>query len=125
MTRYQNPNDRATLIMFMTIGIVRLVTAGSLQALTSFVIAVIINLEPNAVKVKCQPQSVLKLTQTHLNKIVAGRLRKYHKKIEGLECHLCRVSFKIGDEVASKRGHSTAKRTYYHPSCARLIHLLD
>ena len=68
---------------------------------------------------------VLKLTQSHLNKIVAGRWRKYHKKIEGIECHLCRGPFSIGDEMACKRGRSSANRTYYHPSCARLIHLLD
>ena len=65
------------------------------------------------------------LTQSHLNKIVAGRLRKYNIRLKGLDCHLCRVPFAIGEEIASKRGHGKAKLTYYHVGCARLIHLLD
>ena len=50
VTRHQNPNAQATLIMFMAIDIVKPAIAGTFQGLTSFVIAVIINLGLNAVK---------------------------------------------------------------------------
>ena len=54
VTRHQNPNAQATLIMSMAIDTVRLATAGFSQVLTVSAIVVVCNFELNAVKVKWQ-----------------------------------------------------------------------